>query len=188
MTVLNRPMRSCCGVLATKPVRSYSRRNRFETWSRTGGDCRQWYYWASTAAIGPADCLRVEGRWIQGDWINSRAENRSRTALLVVARNESSVTRHQGVVVSRVGPAQSESRVQRTTERFSSQWVRHVHVGRTLETIAVTADVPQPIIDTIMGHTDRSMGAVYRQKVFDRQLQKCSEHVRHWMLGEIELD
>jgi len=56
---------------------------------------------------------------------------------------------------------------------------------RTFETIATTADVPQAIIDSIMGHVGTDMASVYRQKVFDQQLNKCVEHVRQWYLGEI---
>jgi len=56
---------------------------------------------------------------------------------------------------------------------------------RTFETIATTADVPQAIIDAIMGHARNDMASVYRQKVFDDQLKKCTEHVRQWYLGKI---
>lgn len=58
---------------------------------------------------------------------------------------------------------------------------------RTFETIATTADVPQAIIDAIMGHARNDMASVYRQKVFDDQLRKCVEHVRQWYLGRINL-
>lgn len=58
---------------------------------------------------------------------------------------------------------------------------------RTFETIATTADVPQAIIDSIMGHAATDMASVYRQKVFDDQLKRCTEHVRGWYLGEITI-
>jgi len=56
---------------------------------------------------------------------------------------------------------------------------------RTFETIATTADVSQAIIDAIMGHARNDMASVYRQKVFDDQLRKCTEHVRQWYLGKV---
>lgn len=56
---------------------------------------------------------------------------------------------------------------------------------RTFETVATTADVSQAIIDAIMGHVRNDMASVYRQKVFDEQLRKCTDHVRAWYLGEV---
>ncbi|MFC1759717.1 tyrosine-type recombinase/integrase [Planctomycetota bacterium] len=56
---------------------------------------------------------------------------------------------------------------------------------RTFETIATTADVSQAVVDSIMGHVGTDMASIYRQKIFDEQLIKCSEHVRAWYLGEI---
>ena len=44
---------------------------------------------------------------------------------------------------------------------------------RTFETIATTADVPQAVIDCIMGHATNAMASVYRQKVFDSQLKNA---------------
>lgn len=58
---------------------------------------------------------------------------------------------------------------------------------RTFETVATTADVPQAIIDSIMGHARNDMASVYRQKVYDQQLAKCAEHVRQWYLGKVIL-
>jgi integrase len=61
---------------------------------------------------------------------------------------------------------------------------------RTFETIAATADVNQAVIDCIMGHPAHvsDMAAVYRQKVFDSQLKKCTDHVRDWVDGSISLN
>jgi len=56
---------------------------------------------------------------------------------------------------------------------------------RTFETVATTADVSQAIIDAIMGHVRNDMASVYRQKVFDEQLRKCTDHLRAWYLGEV---
>lgn len=58
---------------------------------------------------------------------------------------------------------------------------------RTFETIATTADVPQAVIDSIMGHSKNDMASIYRQKVFDDHLRKCAEHVRDWYLGTVVL-
>jgi integrase len=59
---------------------------------------------------------------------------------------------------------------------------------RTFETIATTADVNQAVIDAIMGHTRNDMASVYRQKIFDQQLQRCTDHVRAWYLGKVTLE
>lgn len=61
---------------------------------------------------------------------------------------------------------------------------------RTFETIATTADVNQAVIDKIMGHTPRTgdMGAVYRQRIFDDSLRRCTEHVEGWLQGSIKLN
>ena len=61
----------------------------------------------------------------------------------------------------------------------------HYTLRRTFETIATTADVPQAIIDSIMGHVGIDMAAVYRQRVFDDQLRKCTDYVRQWYLGKV---
>ncbi len=61
---------------------------------------------------------------------------------------------------------------------------------RTMETIASAGDVPQSVIDSIMGHVSHSqdMSAVYRQKVFSDSLRKCTDFVRQWYLGKIKID
>jgi len=43
----------------------------------------------------------------------------------------------------------------------------------------------QPAIDLIMGHTDPSMGAVYRERIGDDRLQAVVDHVRGWLFGKI---
>lgn len=61
---------------------------------------------------------------------------------------------------------------------------------RTFETIAGAADVNQSVIDCIMGHPAHvsDMAAVYRQRVFNDRLRKCTEFVRGWVEGSITLD
>jgi integrase len=59
---------------------------------------------------------------------------------------------------------------------------------RTFETIATTAAVPQAVIDKVMGHAKYDMASVYRQAIFDEQLIECSNHVRRWYTGELQLD
>ena len=62
------------------------------------------------------------------------------------------------------------------------------HLRHTFETIATTADVSQAVIDSIMGWTQQDMASIYRQKVFDPQLETCTNHVRLWYLGKVNLD
>ncbi len=54
---------------------------------------------------------------------------------------------------------------------------------RTFETVAKNADVNQSVIDRIMGHERPDMSEVYNQKTFDKQLIRCTDFVRNWMLG-----
>ncbi len=59
---------------------------------------------------------------------------------------------------------------------------------RTFETVAVMApNVPQAIIDHIMGHSKHDMASIYRQKIYDSPLKLCSEFVRKWYLGTVSL-
>jgi integrase len=53
------------------------------------------------------------------------------------------------------------------------------HVFRT---IADAARDPVAI-DLIMGHTDPTMGAHYRERIEDSRLQAVAEHVRKWLFG-----
>lgn len=61
---------------------------------------------------------------------------------------------------------------------------------RTFETVATAGDIPQSVIDAIMGHVPHAqdMSAVYRQKTYDAMLRKCTEHVRQWYLGKVKID
>jgi integrase len=59
---------------------------------------------------------------------------------------------------------------------------------RTLETVATSADVNQAVIDHAIGHARHDMASIYRQKIFDQQLLKFSNHVRDWYLGRITLE
>jgi hypothetical protein len=54
------------------------------------------------------------------------------------------------------------------------------HVFRT---VADAARDPVAI-DLIMGHSDPSMAAHYRERVEDSRLQAVAEHVRHWLFGK----
>lgn len=54
---------------------------------------------------------------------------------------------------------------------------------RTFETVACAADVPQAVINAIMGHAEHDIPSMYRQKVFDEQLKKCVNFVGDWTLG-----
>jgi hypothetical protein len=56
---------------------------------------------------------------------------------------------------------------------------------RTLETVATSADVNQAVIDHAIGHARHDRASVYRQRIFDQQLLKFSDHVRDWYLGRI---
>jgi integrase len=58
------------------------------------------------------------------------------------------------------------------------------HVFRT---IADAARDPVAI-DLIMGHTDSSIAAHYRERVEDSRLQAVAEHVRNWLFGEAPED
>ncbi|MEX2171393.1 MAG: tyrosine-type recombinase/integrase [Pirellulales bacterium] len=59
---------------------------------------------------------------------------------------------------------------------------------RTFETIAATTG-DQVAVDFIMGHAPESddMAAIYRQKTFDSQLVKVTDHVHGWLHGSITI-
>lgn len=70
------------------------------------------------------------------------------------------------------------------------KWVTTFYtLRRTFETVASASEVPQSVIDAIMGHVPQAgdMSAVYRQRVFDDLLCKCVEYVRKWYLGLVSI-
>jgi integrase len=52
----------------------------------------------------------------------------------------------------------------------------------TFETIAGESK-DQVAVNAIMGHTDDSMAAAYRERISDARLQAVAEHVRGWLFG-----
>ena len=63
-------------------------------------------------------------------------------------------------------------------ERLGFYTLRRIH-----RTIADEARDPVAC-DLIMGHTDPSMGARYRQRISDERLKAVTDHVRAWLFGE----
>ena len=59
---------------------------------------------------------------------------------------------------------------------------------RTFRTVASTAG-DEVAVNYIMGHApdNRDMAAVYRQRTFDGQLRKVTDHVRAWLKGAVVL-
>jgi integrase len=53
----------------------------------------------------------------------------------------------------------------------------------TFRTVADAAK-DQPAADLIMGHTDPSMAAHYRERIEDSRLQAVADHVRRWLFDE----
>lgn len=54
------------------------------------------------------------------------------------------------------------------------------HVFRT----AADETRDQPAVNLIMGHTDPTMGGVYRERIEDSRLRAVVDHVRQWVFGE----
>ena len=55
---------------------------------------------------------------------------------------------------------------------------------RTFRTVA-DESLDGPAIDVVMGHTDNSMGATYRQRISDDRLKRVAEFVRTWLFGDV---
>ncbi len=56
---------------------------------------------------------------------------------------------------------------------------------RTFATIA-SDTLDQPAIDLVMGHSNASMSALYRQEVSDDRVKAVCSHVRDWYLKEVD--
>jgi len=158
------------------------------------------------AGFGPKDCytlpikaVDIDGGWISYERPKTGAPRRcplwpeTLTALQAVVGD-----RRTGLVFSKYDNRQVWNRhivgraFKTVVEGFGfyqKKITTFYSLRRTFETIASAGDVSQPVIDLVMGHPPRSgdMSAVYRQKVYDEQLLKCTEHVRSWVLGTIVL-
>jgi integrase len=43
-----------------------------------------------------------------------------------------------------------------------------------------------PAVNMVMGHTDPTIGGVYRQRIDDNRLKAVADHVRAWLFGQTE--
>ena len=72
----------------------------------------------------------------------------------------------------------------RIAKKLGLQEQSFYSLRRTFRTIAdETGDIPA--INLIMGHTDYSMGGIYRQFIKDERLVAVAEYVRNWLLTGI---
>ena len=93
------------------------------------------------------------------------------------------LTREGRPWVRLVGSAWSDSICTTTRELFKRLGIigrSFYDLRRTFRTVA--DEVPDtPVINLIMGHSDPSMGAVYRQRIDDGRIRRVCEHVRQWL-------
>lgn len=144
------------------------------------------------AAFGPQDCELLPATAVSDGWVS-------------FARNKTGIDRKAKLwpeTIEALGEIEHSQRV------FNGKiWSRHViarefktlcekcevrNIGfyslrRTFETIATTADVSQAVIDNVMGHSRDDMASIYRQRIFDSQIEKCCDHVRQWYLGSLAI-
>ncbi|WP_310820820.1 tyrosine-type recombinase/integrase [Stratiformator vulcanicus] len=67
---------------------------------------------------------------------------------------------------------------------FDRRGLNFYVLRHTFETIAGDS-ADQVATDFMMGHSDQSMAATYREKIFEHRLLKVAEHVRHWLLPNV---
>jgi integrase len=143
--------------------------------------------------FGPKDCETLPASAITGDWLQhprSKTEVDRRcplwpeTVAALAALPESDHV-FNGRVWSRHEIARQFAELCKACEVANHG---HYSLRRTFETVAATAEVNQAVIDAVMGHTRNDMASIYRQKIFDQQLQRCVNHVRAWYLGKVTLE
>jgi integrase len=146
------------------------------------GELRDLILLGINCAFGPKDCLTLTANRIKGEWIEhprpkTGVDRRcwlwpeTRPTLPPTLRRED------------IGDAFREL----VADFYVPNVTTFYTLRRTFETIASAGDVSQAAIDKIMGHERPDMASIYRQRVFDGQLRKCSAHVRAWVFGEITL-
>jgi integrase len=152
-------------------------------------------YLGINAAFGPADCVGLTTDKIAGGFVSYA---RSKTG--VQRRCPLWKETQDAIAVIADGPHVFNGRV----------WSRHViarefktlceslgiyrenittpyTLRRTMQTVAKNADVNQSVIDRIFGHERSDQSEVYNQRVFDKQLTRCTDFVRSWLLGKVKL-
>ena len=152
-------------------------------------------------AFGPDDCCRlpIEDLDLENGWSNfgRHKTGMARRAALwpgtIAALKEVIGERTEGPVFASTWNRHVIGRVFKAgcmgCEIYREGITTHYSLRRTFETVATASEVPQAVIDTVMGHAPdgADMAAVYRQTVFDDMLRKCANYVRDWVRGEIVL-
>lgn len=82
---------------------------------------------------------------------------------------------------NRANPVSHETRKLLTKLKLYRPGLGFYALRHSFETVGGESK-DQVAVDSIMGHADHSMSAVYRERISDDRLKAVSDHVRHWLL------
>ena len=159
-------------------------------------------------AFGNSDIARLEKTHIKGQWVEhprpkTGVERRCHlwpetlAALEVMRRPSAAKREHDRLVFLTAEGLPWVSPTERDENHISIEWARLAKLGgvpsglgfyslrRAFETYAAIA-APAHVVSAIMGHTDDSMAAVYRQGIPNSMFRTASDYVRSWLFREID--
>jgi len=174
-------------------------------------DLRAMILLAINCGLGNADCkslkfghLDLDGGWL--DFPRGKTGNERRCKLwpettealrqVIASRREPKNAEHESLVfiTQYRGPwgtvDQIDCPISKAFRRLAidtgtyRKGLTFYSLRHSFRTIA-DGTLDQPAVNLVMGHDDKSMASIYRERIDDARLVRIADHVRQWLFGEV---